>query len=347
MTWSPELVTSKVSVPAGASSADSVQASAEESTVSARGSPSPAAPVPPASVFSVQAGEERAGRPAAVDREGRAHRVCFSVRRSACDGAAGRGRRVGGVAAAADADEEQRQHRDGVEQPGGGLDPGGGRREVEDALEQGRRTRCRRRATSDDVEGEVVEPGQEAGLLEVVHAVGQDAGRDEDQQRAGPGEEAGEVDRDRAAVDRGSRARRRWGCRAPRRAAARTWSRHAGRSRPVPAGGGPQEQRGLEPLAADGEEGDDDQRPAAPRRRRRPGRAARRRAPRAAPAIQKIIQVTKPTATIDSPPPISSWASKVRPRGPRPRAAPNATLTRDRERRRRARPGAAGAVARS
>ena len=48
---------------------------------------------------------------------------------------------------------------------------------------------------------------------------------------------------------------------------------------------------------------------------------------RAARAIQKIIQVTKPTATIDSVPPMASWASKVSPRGPQVRAAPNARLT--------------------
>ena len=44
--------------------------------------------------------------------------------------------------------------------------------------------------------------------------------------------------------------------------------------------------------------------------------------PLAALAIQKIIQVTKPTAMIDSSPPISSWASKVRPLGPKVSAAP-------------------------
>ena len=38
--------------------------------------------------------------------------------------------------------------------------------------------------------------------------------------------------------------------------------------------------------------------------------------PRAARAIQKIIQVTRPTARIDRIPPIASWASKVRLRGP-------------------------------
>ena len=44
--------------------------------------------------------------------------------------------------------------------------------------------------------------------------------------------------------------------------------------------------------------------------------------PRAALAIQKIIQVTKPTAMIDSRPPISSWASNVRPFGPKVSAKP-------------------------
>ena len=49
--------------------------------------------------------------------------------------------------------------------------------------------------------------------------------------------------------------------------------------------------------------------------------------PRAALAIQKIIQVTNPTATIESAPPISSWASNVSPRGPKVSANPNARLT--------------------
>ena len=46
---------------------------------------------------------------------------------------------------------------------------------------------------------------------------------------------------------------------------------------------------------------------------------------RAARAIQKIIQVTNPTATIDSSPPISSWASKVSPFGPKVSAKPKAS----------------------
>ena len=48
---------------------------------------------------------------------------------------------------------------------------------------------------------------------------------------------------------------------------------------------------------------------------------------RAARAIQKIIQVTKPTATMERVPPISSCASKVRPRGPNVSAAPKPRLT--------------------
>ena len=53
--------------------------------------------------------------------------------------------------------------------------------------------------------------------------------------------------------------------------------------------------------------------------------------PRAALAIQKIIQVTKPTATIDSSPPISSWASKVSPFGPKVSAKPKPSETADRD----------------
>ena len=93
-------------------------------------------------------------------------------------------------------------------------------------------------------------------------------------------------------------------------------------------GRGPEEQRRLQALAADGEQGDDGERPAA-------GLggpvdlaaqlAGQRRGRRV--AIQKIIQVTKPTAMIESPPPISSWASKVRPLGPKVRTAPKASET--------------------
>jgi hypothetical protein len=43
--------------------------------------------------------------------------------------------------------------------------------------------------------------------------------------------------------------------------------------------------------------------------------------------IQKIIQVTNATATIERLPPIASWASNVRPRGPKVRSAPKPRLT--------------------
>ena len=48
--------------------------------------------------------------------------------------------------------------------------------------------------TSRDVEQVVVEAGEDAGLLQVVDAVGQHAGGDQDQEGAGPGEEHGEVE---------------------------------------------------------------------------------------------------------------------------------------------------------
>ena len=46
---------------------------------------------------------------------------------------------------------------------------------------------------------------------------------------------------------------------------------------------------------------------------------------RAALAIQKIIQVTNATATMERRPPISSWASNVSPLGPKVSAAPKAS----------------------
>ena len=48
---------------------------------------------------------------------------------------------------------------------------------------------------------------------------------------------------------------------------------------------------------------------------------------RAVRAIQKIIQVTRATARIDSVPPIASCASKLRPLGPNVSSAPNPTET--------------------
>ena len=48
---------------------------------------------------------------------------------------------------------------------------------------------------------------------------------------------------------------------------------------------------------------------------------------RAVRAIQKIIQVTRPTATIDSVPPMASCASNDSPEGPKVSSAPNPSET--------------------
>ena len=48
---------------------------------------------------------------------------------------------------------------------------------------------------------------------------------------------------------------------------------------------------------------------------------------RAVRAIQKIIQVTRPTATIDSVPPMASCASNDRPEGPKVSRAPKPSET--------------------
>ena len=75
---------------------------------------------------------------------------------------------------------------------------------------------------------------------------------------------------------------------------------------------GEEEHRGLEALATDGERGHDDDRDRAHGERLLQAAAQLgRRSMRAARRIQKIIQVTKPTATIDSVPPNVSCASNV------------------------------------
>ena len=164
--------------------------------------------------------------------------------------------------AAASYAEHEQGHRDReVEHPGDGLEPGGLGREVEDALED-RAVPAALVDRARDVEGQVVQPGQHPGLLEVVDAVAEDAGRDHDQEAAGPGEELREVDPDRPAVEQvaehdGRReAQRRAGERLPRRH--RGHGVRTGRG----LGRGPQEERGLEALTADGQRRDEGQRPA-------------------------------------------------------------------------------------
>ena len=87
-------------------------------------------------------------------------------------------------------------------------------------------------------------------------------------------------------------------------------------------GCGPQEQGRLQALPAHRQRRHDDQAPGRPSAalstwpRRSPPRC------RAVRAIQNTIQVTSPTATMDRLPPIASWASNVRPRGPKVSSAP-------------------------
>ena len=55
--------------------------------------------------------------------------------------------------------------------------------------------------TFDTSKARLYRPGRKRGLLQVVHPVRQHAGRDDDQEGPGPGEEPGQVDLERAAVD--------------------------------------------------------------------------------------------------------------------------------------------------
>ena len=139
-------------------------------------------------------------------------------------------------------------HRADVEHPRDGLQHGGRRGEVQRALEQGG-VPAARVDRAGDVEGEVVQAGQHAGLLQVVDAVGEDAARDEDQRDAGPLEERAEVDLQGPAVDEPAEQHRAGEADDP--AEQRQVVAGAGR-----LGGGVEEDRGLEPLAADPEEGD-------------------------------------------------------------------------------------------
>src|SRR6185312_13851776 len=103
--------------------------------------------------------------------------------------------------AAASYAEHEHGHGDReVEHPGDGLEPGGLSREVEDALQE-RAVPAALVDRARDVEGQVVEARQHAGLLEVVDAVAEDTGRDHDQEATGPGEELREVDPDGPPVE--------------------------------------------------------------------------------------------------------------------------------------------------
>ena len=100
---------------------------------------------------------ERCGRTERKD-EGDAHGCCLSG--SVC-GRHGLRRRRGGGTVAPDPREEEGQSRHDVRDPGDRLEPGGGGREVDGALEDGPAP-GRGRDLVADVEGQVVEPGQDA-----------------------------------------------------------------------------------------------------------------------------------------------------------------------------------------
>ena len=175
----------------------------------------------------------------------------------------GRGHRLGVVAALVGGDlggwrrgspdlaHEQDRHGHQVGEPDDDLEHGHRGRDVEHALEDGPDD-TRRRDRRGDVEGEVVDAGQDPRLLEVVDAVGEHAGRDHDQDQSGPGEEHPQVELERSTEERPRDHER--GPEAEQGADERPDGR-LGRLRVRP-----QEQRGLEALATDGEHRDDEDR---------------------------------------------------------------------------------------
>ncbi len=102
-----------------------------------------------------------------------------------------------------------------------------------------------------DIESKVVQPGQDAGLLQVVEAIGQHTGCHDDQEAAGPGEELGQVDLEGTLVEgiAHGHCHGQAECRADDGAGGRT-SRRGG------LGGSPEEQRRLQTLSGHGQEGD-------------------------------------------------------------------------------------------
>src|SRR5215211_6204239 len=96
--------------------------------------------------------------------------------------------------------QEEGQRWDEVEEPGGCLENRRGGREIEYALEERSVPRGGWNGLR-NIKGQVVQPGQETGFLQVVHAVRQNARRNNDQESAGPGEEAAQIDLERTAVD--------------------------------------------------------------------------------------------------------------------------------------------------
>ena len=107
-----------------------------------------------------------------------------------------------------------------------------------------------RRDRGADVERQGVQARKERCLLQVVQAVGQDAGGDEDEQDPGVAEELRQVDAHRALVDRDPEGDR--GAEPDDPADQRLCGARAGG-----LGGGVEEDRRLQALAADAEEADE------------------------------------------------------------------------------------------
>ena len=188
-----------------------------------------------------------------------------------------------------------------------------------------------RRDGRGDVEREVVQAGQDAGLLQVVDAVRQHAGGDDDEEQAGPGEEHAQVEPQRAAVDQPAEQHRGRRGRGPRRSAGRAFGL-AFTAVPLVA-------------CAPAHRNSAVSRPSRPTASIATTTTAFLPAPsassslwcrsdfmcRAVRAIQKIIQVTRPTATIDSVPPMASCASNDSPDGPNVSSAPKPSDDGDRD----------------
>ena len=354
MTWSPSLVTSKVSVPAGASAADSVAVVRRwSSTVSGRGVARPPSPEARCSRCRTRSARgrpaTRGGEPGGCASSG----VLHGRDRSS---GAGSGRPVdvgwaatgrGGGRRAGRAASPRTTYAQPDHAPRATVVAG---EKLKIPLSTVAVPASRGRTTSVTSNMVLSSPGSTPASWRSWTPYDRTPAATRIKQRAGPGEEPGEVDRDRAAVDAGSPARRRSRCRAqpPSSGSGRGVGGLGQVASGRRAGRGPQDQRGLQALAADREEGHDDQRPPPRRQRRRPGRGAHRRCSRAARAIQKIIQVTK--AAGDD-------RERCRPSAPGRRnvscatRSPRPSVDRDaqqhRERRRRATCTSAGGVGRT
>src|SRR4051794_4309094 len=170
-------------LPAGASAALTWQTVSLAATVI--GPPAAASPPPAGAVGGavlVQPATTATTASAPVHSAARDVRDMVLLDRAGADGGGGSGGagcgRRGGPRAALRPQEEG-EHHGHVADPDDRLEHRGLRGEVEDPLQQGPVPGVRRDGRA-DVERQRVQPGQDGGLLQVVHAVPEDAGGDED-----------------------------------------------------------------------------------------------------------------------------------------------------------------------